>query len=423
MATEVAGRGDYFLFQQDKDKWRDGRKLIVRHFAPSVMKNENFALQEAESVQLLYDFLHQPGHFMQHPMRYTTSVLTCLAYGVRCDRYQDAAVHGVEEIMRFLGGILIPGGKPPVEDFPWLNYLPEFISPWRAECRQLGEKMDKLYCGLAEAGRQRAQQGLNTNNLAYKLHLEGERTGLTEHEQAHICGIVLEGGTDIVAGVILTCILALVHDPPSQKRAQEELDAHCDEDTLPGWHHEDSLPFVRAVIKEAIRWRPPLPMAVAHKLEQDDSYEGYFLPKGSTVICNTWAIHNDSERFDDPSNFKPERFFDHSMSMADSVAQGDPFKRDHFAFGAGRRTCPGIQTAEQGIFIALSRLLWAFDFSAPPGVHVSTDYHTAFAGEGIRQPVEFPLVLTPRSERRAQTIEKAMSIAEQTFSQYGVYQP
>ncbi|KAB5594592.1 O-methylsterigmatocystin oxidoreductase [Ceratobasidium theobromae] len=412
MATEVAGRGDYYLFQQNTNKWRSGRKSIVQHFSPSVMKSENFGLQEAESVQLLYDFLHRPEEFMSHPMRYTTSVLTCLAFGVRCESHQDATVQAVEEIMKFLGDILVPGGKPPVEDFPWLNYLPEFVSPWRAKCKH-----------LSEIGWQRGLQGFNSNNLAYKLRLNQETNGLTRHEQAFICGIVLEGGTDIVAAVILACLLALIHDPRSQKRAQDELDALFDDDTLPSWQHERSLPFIRAIIKETIRWKPPLPMAVAHRLEQDDYYEGYYLPKGSSILCNTWAIHSSPERFDEPERFNPERFVDYSMSMAESVAQGDPFKRDHFAFGAGRRVCPGIQTAEQDVFIALSRLLWAFNFSTPPGVEVSTDYHTAFVGEGIRTPAKFPIVITPRSEKRVQTIEREVTLAREVFSQYAVYNP
>lgn len=53
------------------------------------------------------------------------------------------------------------------------------------------------------------------------------------------------------------------------------------------------------------------------------------------VICNTWAIHNNPERYDEPGEFRPERFIGHTMSMAESVAQGDPYERDHFGFGAG----------------------------------------------------------------------------------------
>ncbi|KAG8683056.1 hypothetical protein FRC09_016327, partial [Ceratobasidium sp. 395] len=69
MSTEIAGKGDYLLFQQDTNKWRSARKQIVQHFAPNVMKAEHFPVQEAESVQLLYDFLHEPEGFMHHPMR------------------------------------------------------------------------------------------------------------------------------------------------------------------------------------------------------------------------------------------------------------------------------------------------------------------------------------------------------------------
>ncbi|QRV87486.1 cytochrome P450 family protein [Ceratobasidium sp. AG-Ba] len=282
IATEIAGKGDYYLYQQDINKWRTARKAIVQHFAPNIMKTENFTLQEAESVQLLYEFLHDPQDFMSHPMRYVTSVLTCLAYGVRCESYHDKAVRGIEDIMRSLSHINCPGVKPPVEDFPWLDYIPEAILPWRNKCRKVGQEMEKLYIDLAEIGWKRGTEGSNTNNLAYKMRLEGDQSGLSHREQAFACGVVLEGGSDIVASVILTSLLALVHDPKSQRRAQDEIDKLYDEENLPKWRDEQSMPFVRAIVKETIRWRPPLPVAVAHKLDQDDHYAGYFLPKDST---------------------------------------------------------------------------------------------------------------------------------------------
>ncbi|KAG9122080.1 hypothetical protein FRC07_001688 [Ceratobasidium sp. 392] len=211
--------------------------------------------------------------------------------------------------------------------------------------------------------------------------------------------------------------ILLVHDPESQRRARAEIDGFYDEDTLPKWKDERSLPFVRAIIKEVIRWRPPLPMAVPHRLEQDDHYEADSL----LVLCNPYAVHSNPLRFSDPEKFNPERFLDHTLSMAESVIQGDPHKRDHFGFGAGRRVCPGIQTAEQDIFIALSRLLWAFEFAVPPGVEVGVDPFDAFVGELVRTPAEFPLIITPRSGRRTQTIEQEMAVAKETFSQYGLY--
>ncbi|QRV87494.1 cytochrome P450 family protein [Ceratobasidium sp. AG-Ba] len=391
MATEIASQGDYLVFQQDHNKWRAARKPIVQHFNPSIVKADYFRIQEAESVQLLYEFLHEPKDFMRHPMRYATSVLTCLVYGIRCENHQDPAICGVEEILRNMTEIGVPGGKPPVEDFPWLNYLPEAILPWRNRCKNLGQAMEKLYNGLAEIGWNRGVEGLNPDNLAYKMRLDEKQNKLSRHEQAFACGILLEAGSDIVAAVILIALLAFVHEPESQQRARAEIDGLYDEDTLPKWRDEQSMPFVRAVVKETIRWRPPLPIAVPHRLEQDDNYNGYLLPKGSTVLCNISAIHLGSERFNEPEKFKPDRFLGDTMSMAESVSQADHFKRDHFGFGAGRVVCPGIQTAEQDIFIALSRLLWAFEFTLPSGVNVEVDAFNGFRGEGLRTPKDFPL--------------------------------
>ncbi|CAE6425215.1 unnamed protein product [Rhizoctonia solani] len=422
ISTEIAGGGDHALWERDTNRWRVARKQMVQHY-PRTSKNHYVELQEAESVQLLYDFLHLPEHHMHHPMRYATSVVTCLNYGVRCATYDDPVVREIEDILNRLSMINIPGTKPPVEQFPWMWYLPGSITGnWKDKVKGIGKLMDKLYCGLADIGWERGVNGLGLDNLAYKLRLNEGSTGMTRHRQAHVCGLLLEGGSDIVAAVISTCIMALVENKVYQKRAQDEIDALYTEEALPKWGDEQKMPFIRAVVKEALRWRSPLPMGVPHRNEQDDYYGGYFFPKGSTVICNTAAIHLDPTRYEDPECFKPERFLDHTLSMAESAVQSDPLKRDHFSFGAGRRSCPGIQVAEQDIFIALSRLLWAFEFSVPPGTSIVTDQLHGFFGEGIRRPKEFPLSIKVRSEQRKATIEKEVILAEElVYSLYGSY--
>ncbi|ELU45953.1 cytochrome P450 oxidoreductase, putative [Rhizoctonia solani AG-1 IA] len=313
-------------FQQDTDKWRNARKLIVQHYAPRAVKTEHIRLQEAESTQLVHDFLHKPKDFMRHPMRYTTSVITY--YGVRCATHQDRAVCSVEQIMEQFTTLNQPGAKPPVENFPLLwhvQYLPDsMMMNWKSRTKKIGELMDKVYGDLAEIAWERGINGLNTNTLAYKIRINEDNNGLTRHQQAYVCGIVLEGGSDITP------------DDKNEPEMKLIVRGLYDEDTLPKYEDEQEMPFVRAVIKEVLRWRPPLPAAVPHRLEQDDYYEGYYIPKDSSIICNIWAIHSNPDRYEDPHLFKPERFLDHTMSMADSIAQGDPFKRDHFAFGAGK---------------------------------------------------------------------------------------
>ncbi|CAE6441605.1 unnamed protein product [Rhizoctonia solani] len=412
---EITGGGDDVIFQTNTEKWKAARKQIVRHY-PRASNPEQVCLQEAESVQLLHDFLHQPEWNIQHSMRYTTSIITCLNYGIRCATYEDPIVHDMETIMAF-----IP--RPPIDHFPLLRYLPDFmLGNWRVKAERVRDLMKKVYGGLAEIGWERGSNGLNTDNLAYKLRLNEGVTRLTRNHQAQICGIVLEGGSDIVAGMVSTVILALLEDIHSQDRARQEIDRIYDEDTLPRWDDEQKMPFVRAIVKETLRWRPPLPTCLPHRLEQGRRYlcgSGILNPT-FPVICNIWAIHNNSERYKDPHKFNPDRFLDHKLSMANSMVQSDPFERDHFTFGAGRRSCPGVQLAEQGIFIAISRLLWAFEFSVPSGASVNTNQN-AFYG-AIRRPKKYPVVITPRSARRIETIEREMvSMTENVFSLYGSY--
>lgn len=51
------------------------------------------------------------------------------------------------------------------------------------------------------------------------------------------------------------------------------------------------------------------------------------------------------------------------QNSAEAATNPDVSKRDHFVFGAGRRICQGIHIADRSLFLAISRLLWAFDFN------------------------------------------------------------
>lgn len=77
--------------------------------------------------------------------------------------------------------------------------------------------------------------------------------------------------------------------PSVQKRAQEDIDQVV-HDRLPTLDDFDSLPYLRAIIKEVSRWGPVAPLALPHRVSQDDIYEGYLIPKGATVIGNVWYV-------------------------------------------------------------------------------------------------------------------------------------
>lgn len=88
----------------------------------------------------------------------------------------------------------------------------------------------------------------------------------------------------------------------------------------------------------------------------DDEWNGYVIPAGTWTQGNVWAIHHNERDFPDPDRFNPERY------MKDSPeSRPFPTERGYMTFGWGRRVCSGQGLAEQGTFITVARLLWAFN--------------------------------------------------------------
>lgn len=73
-----------------------------------------------------------------------------------------------------------------------------------------------------------------------------------------------------------------------QTRVQEEIDRVVGPDRLPTIDDYENLPFVRCCIKESLRWMPTVFLGVPHSVIKDDTYKGYTIPKGASVINNVW---------------------------------------------------------------------------------------------------------------------------------------
>ena len=96
--------------------------------------------------------------------------------------------------------------------------------------------------------------------------------------------------------------------PDVQKKAQAEIDAVVGPNRLPDFQDRSSLPYINAVVKESSRWNLVLPFGrafdmiiiailtssegVPHMSTLDDEYNGFYIPKGTTMICNAWLVHH-----------------------------------------------------------------------------------------------------------------------------------
>lgn len=120
----------------------------------------------------------------------------------------------------------------------------------------------------------------------------------------------------------------------------------------------DKMPYLKAVLKETLRLHTPIPLLVPRESTQDVKLLGYNIPSGTQVIINAWAIARDHSKWEEPNEFRPERFLNSPID----------YKGFHFElipFGAGRRGCPAIQFAMAINELVLANLVYKFDLAIP----------------------------------------------------------
>uniref|UniRef100_A0ACD5V4Z5 Uncharacterized protein n=1 Tax=Avena sativa TaxID=4498 RepID=A0ACD5V4Z5_AVESA len=125
-----------------------------------------------------------------------------------------------------------------------------------------------------------------------------------------------------------------------------------------------TMGIIKAVILETLRLHPPAPLLIPREAMESCKILGYDVLKGTTVLVNAWAIGRDPKHWDNPEEFKPERF---DSGIVDF--KGTDF--EYIPFGAGRRICPGMTFAQASMEIVLASLLYHFDWALPGGVKPS----------------------------------------------------
>lgn len=193
-------------------------------------------------------------------------------------------------------------------------------------------------------------------------------------------------GTDTVAAAIVWTMTALMLRPGMMKKTQEHIRQAmgCGK----GMIHEEELgklPYLKAVVMEALRLYPPAPLLYRTQEEPHQSIGGYAIQVGTKFIINAWAIARDPECWEDPDEFVPERF----MSGGSGLEWEAELRM--LPFGGGRRGCPGMGMGMVAIHLALANLLYSFDWALPPSAPaIDTD-----ALPGLTMHKKNPLLLLP----------------------------
>lgn len=110
---------------------------------------------------------------------------------------------------------------------------------------------------------------------------------------------------------------------------------------LPPLRAIDKLPYLNAVINEALRVYPVIPMSEPRVL-LDPSKEvrifGYRIPSGTICSMQPYTENRTPSVFPDPDNFYPERWM-----IPKESEQYKAMNRMMWSFSSGGRMCVGLQ--------------------------------------------------------------------------------
>lgn len=94
----------------------------------------------------------------------------------------------------------------------------------------------------------------------------------------------------------------------------------------------NKMTYTNAVVKETLRYRPPVIMVPYMAKENFPVTDSYTVPKGAMVIPSVYPALHDPEVYPDPDSFIPDRWLN---------ASGDMETRNWLTFGTGPHLCLG----------------------------------------------------------------------------------
>ena len=68
------------------------------------------------------------------------------------------------------------------------------------------------------------------------------------------------------------------------------------------------LHYTKAALAEVARIRTAVPIGVPQLVSENICVEGFAIPKDAVIMPMLWAIHMDPKVYEEPEEFRPERF-------------------------------------------------------------------------------------------------------------------
>ncbi|KIJ30785.1 hypothetical protein M422DRAFT_267616 [Sphaerobolus stellatus SS14] len=396
MIHDLMGFGWAFVFQPYGEWWRRHRKAMHDQFHRSVV-SVYYPVQVRNTRELLRRLNKSPEDYDAHLHWLAGAIIMEMTYGIQVKPNHDPYVENAETVLAAIAEAGIPG-RFLVDTLPFLKYVPEWFpgAGFKRKVRRWRQAISDMVDLPFEVARAKLEAGSTDACFVTKLleDLSLHKSDPIKEDEVTVikntAGTMFLGGADTTVSAMRAFLLTMVLHPEVQRKAQKELDNFLGPGRLPEIEDMDQLPYIVAIAKETLRWRPLAPLGVPHCTSQEDIVDGYYIPKGTIVFGNiVELLHNEEHFGPDTDKFIPERHF--NPDVRDPATTG--------AFGFERRACPGNTMAFNSLFIAFASILKVFNISNPRDENgkefpVEYDWTSGF----FFVPTPFKCTIKPRSE-------------------------
>ncbi|KII86980.1 hypothetical protein PLICRDRAFT_43678 [Plicaturopsis crispa FD-325 SS-3] len=424
MAGELCGCDNMVAFTPYSDQSRRQRKLMMRALGTAAVRTYEplIAVQTSALLKRLVAFPSSQNSargkgmgWVDQVRQYAGSLTLHVVYGHNVTSSTDPFLTLAEECVDILSnGIAGGGGIWPVDVFQFLKHIPTSFPGagfkrkaifWKSRMEQFVEAPYAEVKKSVESGK------AIPSFVSTLLDFDKEQSSKTvqdaeqEFDIKWTANSMYSASIDTTMTVIAHFLLAMTLHPEVLARAQAELDSVLVENgvaRLPTFEDRKNLPYVDAIMSECLRWGVPVPLSLPHRVMEDDVYDDMFIPKGSLVFANVWAMVRDESLYPDAHSFKPERFLEEIDAATER--RRDPRA---YVFGFGRRRCPGFHLIESSAWLLMASMLATLHIGKAVDERGEVvEPEIKFENSVFRTPNPFVCDIRPRSEEALRVIQQ-----------------
>lgn len=361
-------------FQPINASWRNLRKIFTQEILSPKRMQFASKLRASEMdfmVNAIFNVvLKSPNTPVVVEKHLWTLTINFIARMVLSKRYfsndpAEESAEAAEFKYVLLEQFFLLGSIFPADSFPFLK--PFDIGGLQKRTKALLPRFQGILTKILDERRaQRKQEGdAHVDiDMVDVLLTNQERGEITEGNLRGVVWDAFAGGTDTQITTIEWSMAHIVADAQIYESLRSELDREVGLERRVTESDLPKLTYLQAIVKEAFRLHPPTPLLLPHETYKACDVAGYHVPANTRLFVNVWAMARDPKVWENPLEFRPERFLQNDMQEVD--VQGRHFNL--IPFGAGRRICPALEIGRLGVQLAIASLVQAFEWSLPEGV-------------------------------------------------------